>query len=149
MELFEGKQVRSVWDNTSKKHWFSVVDICAALRGCDYRTARNYWKWLKSKLYNEGNQLVSTTNQLKLEAMDGKLRFTDVMDAHEVLQLIQVCPSTKAEAFRMWIASLVAEGADVVEKLTEAFVKVKDKIKCRVVGLLKTMRKKEYCLHAP
>ena len=56
----------------------------------------------------EGSQLLRVTNQLKLEALDGKLRFTDVMDAHGVLRLIQICPSPKAEAFRLWIAGLAA-----------------------------------------
>lgn len=146
MQLFKDKKIRSVYDNTSKKHWFSVIDICAALRDCDYNTARNYWKWLKHKLFTSGNQLVSVTNQLKFEALDGKLRFTDVMDAGEVLQLIQICPSPKAEAFKLWIANLVTAGADVVGALTEAVVKAKDKIKCKAIGLLKTMRRKDYCL---
>lgn len=149
MELFEGKNIRLVWDNTSQKHWFSVVDVCAALRDCDYNTARNYWKWLKNKLANkggQGSQLVSVTNQLKLQAMDGKLRFTDVMDIHEVLQLIQICPSPKADAFRMWISEIADVSSDVVKTLEKAIIGAKDKVRFKVVGLLMTIRRKKYVL---
>ena len=72
MKLFEGKQVRLIWDNTSKKYWFSVVDICAVLRDCDYNTARNYWKWLKKALNDKNSQPVSVTNRLKMQTLDDK-----------------------------------------------------------------------------
>ena len=78
------KQLRYQWDPTHKKWWFSAVDICALLCDSDYQKARNYWKWLKSKLYNELNELIYETTQLKLVAQDGKCRFTDVLDAEDV-----------------------------------------------------------------
>ena len=114
MNLFENTPIRSAWDNISNKRWFSAVDVCAALTGSDYQRARNYWKWLKHKLKNRNGEPVSISNQLKFEASDGKLRFTDVMDAEEILRLIQIFPSPKADAFKLWIADLAAKGSDVV-----------------------------------
>ena len=75
---FEDCQIRSAQDAAAETHLFSVVDICAALRGSDYQSARNYWKWLKDKLILQGNSLVASVKQLKFEAQDGKLRYTDV-----------------------------------------------------------------------
>lgn len=112
IKLFEEKQVRTVWDENAEKWWFSVVDICAALTDSDYQTARNYWKWLKNKLNIEGSELVSNTNQLKMEAHDGKMRPTDVMDTEQVFRLIQSIPSKKAEPFKMWLAKVGNERID-------------------------------------
>ena len=148
MNLFENTSIRSVWDNTSKKYWFSVIDVCAALTDSDYTKSRNYWKWLKRKLISQGNPLVSVTNQLKFEALDGKLRYTDVMDAEEILQLIQVFPSPKAEAFKTWIAQLAVAGENIVECVAKAARNVKDKIKHRVGNMLQTIRKREIHIHA-
>ena len=140
MNLFENKRIRSCWDEMSKKYWFSVIDVCAVLTDSDYKSARNYWKWLKNKLNRQSNQPVSVTNQLKMEALDGKLRFTDVMDAEGVLELIKACPSPKAEAFKVWIIALTAKRESVVKYLIEAVSKVKH----RVGNLLLTIRKKEF-----
>ena len=140
MNLFENKRIRSCWDNTSKKWWFSVVDICAVLTDSDYNAARNYWKWLKNKLNRQKNQPVSVTNQLKMEALDGKLRYTDVMDAEEVLQLIKDFPSPKAEAFKIWIGALAAKGESAAKCLSEAV----SKVKYRTGNLLLTIRRKEF-----
>ena len=143
MNLFEGTPIRSAWDSALNKRWFSVVDVCAALTGSDYSAGRNYWKWLKRKLSGQNSQLVSITNQLKFEALDGKLRFTDVMDAGEILQLIQVCPSPKAEAFRLWIGELAARGSDVVKCLEDAVKHVKDTVRDRVGKLFLSIAKKD------
>ena len=118
-------KIRSVWDDTSKKRWFSVVDICAAITGADYQSARNYWKWLKRKLIMQNNELATTYKQLQFVACDGRLRFTDVMDKDEVLQLILICPSQKAEAVKLWIAKLIASGANVLQCLEEAITNAK------------------------
>ena len=136
--LFEDTPIRSAWDNTSSKRWFSVIDVCAALTGSDYQRARNYWKWLKHKLKNQNDEPVSVSNQLKLEASDGKLRFTDVMDTAEVLRLIQIFPSPKADAFKLWIADLAAEGTAVLECLETAVKNAKDKIRNKVANLFQT-----------
>ena len=112
LKLFEEKQVRAIWDEDAEKWWFSVVDICAVLTDSEYQKARNYWKWLKNKLNEEGSQLVSITNQLKMEAFDGKMRPTDVMDTEQVLRLIQSIPSKKAEPFKIWLAKTGSERID-------------------------------------
>jgi len=145
-KLFEGKTIRSAWDETNKKRWFSVVDVCAVLTGSDYQRARNYWKWLKRKLLYGDGQTVSTTNQLKMEAGDGKLRFTDVMDAAGLLLLIQLCPSPKAWAVKRWLAELAAEGVNLVKCLTEAFAEIKDMVRSGVAPLFMTTRVRVYDL---
>ena len=78
----------------------------------DYQKSRNYWKWLKNKLNEEGSELVSNTNQLKMRAYDGKLRDTDVMTTEQVLRLIQSIPSKRAEPFKLWLAQVGKERID-------------------------------------
>ena len=104
--LFEDKEIRSIWDSEKDDYYFSVVDVIRILTNNDYQKSRNYWKWLKIKLNNEGSELVSHTNQLKLKAQDGKLRNTDVLDTKGILRLIESVPSSKAEPFKVWLASL-------------------------------------------
>ena len=105
-KLFEGSEIRSVWDNEKEEYYFSVVDVISALTTGDYQKSRNYWKWLKGKLIDEGSELVSKTNQLKMKAQDGKMRDTDVLDTKGILRLIESVPSPKAEPFKLWLASL-------------------------------------------
>ena len=112
--LFEGAQIRSVWDNNKEDYYFSVVDVISALTTGDYQKSRNYWKWLKGKLIDEGSELVSKTNQLKMKAQDGKFRETDVLDTKGILRLIESVPSQKAEPFKLWLASLGSERIDEV-----------------------------------
>ena len=86
--------MRAVWDEEAEKWLFSVLDVVGILTDQpDYTKIRNYWKWLKNKLREEGSELVSDTNQLKMSAADGKMRFTDVVDTEQVLRLIQSIPS--------------------------------------------------------
>ena len=113
IKLFEGKKVRSVWDEDKEEWYFSVLDIVSILtEQPDYTKTRNYWKWLKNKLTEEGSQLVSNTNQLKLPATDGKNYLTDVMDTEQILRLIQSIPSKKAEPFKLWLAQVGKEVID-------------------------------------
>ena len=113
IQLFEGQQVRHEWDAEREKLWLSVLDVIAVLtEQPDYQKVRNYWKWLKKKLIDEGSQLVSNTTQLKLEAADGKYYKTDVMDTEQVLRLIQSIPSKKAEPFKLWLAQVGSERLD-------------------------------------
>ena len=112
--LFEGKEIRSVWDSEKEDYYFSVVDVVGALTDNSYDKSRNYWKWLKSKLNDEGSQLVSNTNQLKMRAKDGKMRETDVLDTEGILRLIESVPSPKAEPFKLWLASLGKREIDSV-----------------------------------
>ena len=112
--LFEGKEIRSVWDSEKEEYYFSVVDIIGALTNNDYQKSRNYWKWLKIKLNDEGSELVSNTNRLKLRAQDGKMRETDVLDTKGIFRLIESIPSPKAEPMKVWLANLGSERIDEV-----------------------------------
>ena len=104
--LFEDKEIRSIWNSEKEEYYFSIVDVISALTDSDYQKSRNYWKWLKTKLIDEGSELVSITNQLKMKAKDGKLRETDTLDTKGILRLIESVPSPKAEPFKLWLASL-------------------------------------------
>ena len=113
IKLFEEQQVRYVWDEKAEKWWWSIIDVIGILtEQSDYDKVRNYWKWLKNKLKEEGSQLVSNTNQLKLKAADGKKYLTDVADTEQILRLIQSVPSKKAEPFKMWLAKVGSERID-------------------------------------
>ena len=112
LKLFEDKNIRVAWNDEQEKWYFSVVDVIAVLTDNDYQKSRNYWKWLKNKLNEEGSELVSNTNQLKMKAYDGKLRGTDVMNTEQVLRLIQSIPSKKAEPFKLWLAQVGKERID-------------------------------------
>ncbi len=105
IKIFEGKQVRTVWDEKTGKRWFSIPDIIGILTDQpDYTKARNYWKWFKNKLKDEGSELVRDTNRLKMCTPGGKMRLTDVADTEQILRLIQFIPSPKTESFKMWLA---------------------------------------------
>ena len=113
--LFEEKEIRSIWDGEKGDYYFSVVDVIGVLTNNDYQKSRNYWKWLKIKLNDEGTELVSNTNQLKLRVQDGKMRNTDVLDTKGILRLIESIPSPKAEPMKMWLANLGSEKIDEVQ----------------------------------
>jgi cell filamentation protein len=88
IRFFNDREVRAIWDEANSKWWFSVLDIVGVLNAQDdYTKNRNYWKYLKNKLKNEGSEVVSVTNQLKLLAPDGKRRLTDVLDYDGVVLL--------------------------------------------------------------
>ena len=112
--LFEGSEIRSIWDSEKEDYYFSVVDVISVLTDNEYEKSRNYWKWLKNKLNFECSELVSNTNQLKMKAKDGKFRDTDVLDTEGIFRLIESIPSPKAEPFKMWLASLGKERIDEV-----------------------------------
>lgn len=97
--LFEGKEIRSIWDQDKEEYYFSVIDVIGVLTESDYQKSRNYWKWLKTKLNDEGSELVSNTNRLKMKAQDGKLRETDTLDTKGIFRLTESIPSPKAEVF--------------------------------------------------
>ena len=105
--LFEGHQIRSIWDSELEDYHFSVVDVIEALTDSTYEKSRNYWKWLKSKLNSEGSELVSNTNQFKMRASDGKMRLTDTLDIEGIFRLIESVPSPKAEPFKLWLARYI------------------------------------------
>lgn len=106
IRFFDDREVRAVWDEAGAKWWFSVLDIIGVLNAQDdYAKNRNYWKYLKTKLRNEGNEVVSSTNQLKLLAPDGKRRLTDVLDNAGVIALAKSFPNNKASRFIEWFTN--------------------------------------------
>lgn len=102
--LFEDKEIRSIWDSEKEEYYFSIVDVISALT--DSNIPRNYWSDLKRKLKQEGSQLHENIVQLKMKAQDGKLRETDTLDTKGVLRLIESVPNSKAEPFKVWLANL-------------------------------------------
>ena len=112
--LFENTTIRSIWDAEKEEYYFSVIDVIGALTDNDYQKSRNYWKWLKNKLNNEGSELVSNTNQLKMKSADGKYYNTDTLDTKGIFRLIESVPSPKAEPMKMWLANLGKERIDEV-----------------------------------
>jgi hypothetical protein len=110
IKLFEEKQVRAVWDEDAEKWWFSVVDVIAILTESD--NPQVYWRVLKKRLADEGNETVTNCNGLKMKASDGKMRLTDVADTEQILRLIQSIPSKKAEPFKLWLAKVGNEHID-------------------------------------
>ena len=117
---FAGKPLRCFYDKEAAKWWFSAVDICVALLGSDYAYARKYWKNRKYKFGKTKFQLVAESDQLKFPTSDGKYYFTDVLDIREVLYLIQIIPSPKAEPFRLWLADMLMNNTAIETLLVEA-----------------------------
>lgn len=111
--LFEGREIRSIWDSEKEEYYFSVVDVIGALTKAN--VPRNYWSDLKRKLSEEGSQLHEKIVQLKMKSKkDGKNYLTDTLDTKGILRLIESVPSPKAEPFKMWLASLGSERIDEV-----------------------------------
>jgi hypothetical protein len=113
LKLFEDKQVRTLWDEDQEKWYFSIVDVISVLTSSVDATA--YWRKLKQRLKQEGNETVTICHGLKMEAIDGKMRFTDVADTEQLFRLIQSIPSPKAEPFKLWLAQVAAERLDEMQ----------------------------------
>lgn len=111
IELYEDQPIRTAWNETEEEWYFSVVDTVGILtEQTSYDGARDYWKVLKKRLKDEGNQLVTECNQLKLRSpKDGKRYLTDVATTEQLLRIIQSIPSKKAEPFKMWLAQVGRE----------------------------------------
>ena len=110
--LFEGKEIRSIWNSEKEEYFFSVVDVISALT--DSNIPRNYWSDLKRKLISEGSEVHEKIVQLKMRAQDGKMRETDTLDTEGIFRLIESVPSPKAEPFKLWLAKLGREKVDEV-----------------------------------
>ena len=110
IQLFESKQVRTVWDDEQEKWYFSVVDVCAVLS--ESKNPQTYWRVLKKRLTDEGNQTVTNCNGFKMRAADGKMRMTDVADTEQIFRIIQSIPSPKAEPFKQWMAQVASQRID-------------------------------------
>lgn len=121
IKLFNDKRVRVHWDDEDEKWYFSIIDIIGILTENEHQGARNYWKVLKHRLKEEGNETVTNCNRLKMEAADGKMRLTDVADTEQLLRLIQSIPSPKAEPFKTWLAKVGYERIEETEDPEKAF----------------------------
>ncbi len=113
LQIFEDRKVRSVWDAEGEKWYISVVDVIAVLTESTDPAA--YWRKLKQRLKEEGNQTVTNCHGLKMLAPDGKMRMTDVADVEQLFRLIQSIPSPKAEPFKLWLAQLGRERLEEID----------------------------------
>ena len=113
IKIFEQKQVRTLWDEEKEKWYLSIVDVIAVLT--DSVDPNAYWRKLKQRLKEEGNETVTNCHGLKMMAPDGKMRFTDVADTEQLFRLIQSIPSPKAEPFKLWLAQVASERLDEMQ----------------------------------
>ena len=114
LKVFENRNIRSVYDESNEKWYFSVVDLIAILT--ESKDSRTYWKVLKNRLNKEGNQTVTNCNQLKMLSKDGKYRKTDALDVEGCLRLVQSVPSPKAEPVKQWLAKV---GYERMKEMTD------------------------------
>lgn len=128
IKLFEDKKVRVSWNEDEEDWYFSVVDVVRILtEQDDYDGAKNYWKVLKHRLKKEGNELVTSCNQLKMKSpKDGKNYKTDVVNTKDLLRIIQSIPSPKAEPFKMWLAQVGSERLDEIADPEKAILRGAD-----------------------
>ena len=113
IKLFGDDKIRTVWDEEQEKWYFSIVDVVAVLT--ESPNPQTYWRVLKKRLKDEGNESVTNCNGLKMPAADGKMRMTDVADTEQLLRIIQSVPSPKAEPFKTWLAKVGAERLDQMQ----------------------------------
>ena len=113
IQLFEDKKVRTAWDAEQEKWYVSIIDVVAVLT--ESVDANAYWRKLKQRLKQEGNETVTNCHGLKMQAPDGKMRLTDVADTEQLFRLIQSIPSPKAEPFKLWLAQIAAERLDELQ----------------------------------
>jgi hypothetical protein len=124
IKLFDNKQVRSIWDQDAEVWFFSIVDVVAALT--ESTDASAYWRKLKQRLKAEGNETVTNCHGLKMQALDGKMRLTDVADTEQLLRLIQSIPSPNAEPFKQWLARVGYERIEEMDNPELAFDRAMD-----------------------
>ena len=129
IQLFEDKRIRTAWDEEKEEWYFSIVDVVAVLT--DSPNPQTYWRVLKKRLKDEGNETVTSCNALKMTAADGKRRLTYVADTEQFLRIVQsIIPSPKAEPFRAWLAQVVRERIEetidpelTIERALETYLK--------------------------
>lgn len=131
VQLFENQRIRTAWNEEQEEWYFSVVDVVAVLTDQpDQRHAAKYWSVLKTRLKQEGSELPTNCSQLKMTAVDGKRRLTDVADTEQLLRIIQSIPSPKAEPFKLWLAQVGRERIEetidpelTIERALETYLK--------------------------
>jgi len=128
VQLFENKKIRTAWDSEKEEWYFSIVDVVAILT--ESPDPQTYWRVMKKRLKDEGNQTVTNCNTLKMIAKDGKKRKTDVANTEQLFRIIQSIPSPKAEPFKIWLARVGAERIDetidpelAIERAVETYLK--------------------------
>jgi len=128
LQLFEDKAIRTAWDEEAEEWYFSIVDVVAVLT--DSPNPQTYWRVLKKRLKDEGNETVTNCNGLKMTAADGKKRLTDVATTEQLLRIIQSIPSPKAEPFKLWLAEVGRERIEetidpelTIERALETYLK--------------------------
>lgn len=129
IQLFEDKRIRTAWDEEKEEWYFSIVDVVAVLT--DSPNPQTYWRVLKKRLKDEGNESVTSCNALKMTAADGKRRLTYVADTEQFLRIVQsIIPSPKAEPFRAWLAQVGRERIEetidpelTIERALETYLK--------------------------
>ena len=128
IELYENQPIRTAWNEAEEEWYFSVVDVVRVLTDSKDPTA--YWRKLKQRLKDEGNETVTNCHGLKMTAPDGKKRLTDVATTEQVLRIIQSVPSKKAEPFKMWLAQVGRERIEetidpeiTIERALETYLK--------------------------
>lgn len=107
VKQYDQRTIRTHWDEAEEKWYFAVVDVVAVLT--DSVDPQNYWRVLKKRLRDEGNETITNCNALKMPAADGKMRKTDVADVEQLLRLVQSIPSPKAEPFKLWLSQVGSE----------------------------------------
>lgn len=128
VKLFEGNQIRSVWDNEKEEWYFSVVDVVGVLT--ESKNPRRYWSDLKRKMKDEEGavQLYEKIVQLKMKSSDGKMYTTDAADIQGIFRIIQSIPSPKAEPFKMWLAEVGKERKEIERETGEPVLTTKNAI---------------------
>lgn len=128
IKIFENKKIRTHWDENQEKWYFSIVDVVSVLTQSTDPSA--YWRKLKQRLKEEGNETVTNCHRLKMIANDGKMRFSDVADTEQLFRLIQSIPSPKAEPFKQWLAKVGSERIDEmndpeigIERIMETYLR--------------------------
>ena len=128
LQLFENKEIRTAWDEEREEWCFSVVDVVAVLT--DSPNPQTYWRVMKKRLKDEGNETVTNCNALKMTAADGKKRLTDVATTEQLLRIIQSIPSPKAEPFKLWLAEVGRERIEetidpelIIDRALETYLK--------------------------
>ena len=119
IKLFQDQRVRVHWDEEEEKWYFSIIDVIEVLT--ESENPRKYWSVLKTRLKKEGSEVATNCSRLKLLAIDGKMRLTDVADTEQLLRLIQTIPSPKAEPFKLWLAKVGYERIEETEDPEKAF----------------------------
>ena len=116
LQLFEDQPIRTAWNEAEEEWYFSIVDVVGVLTESSDPGA--YWRKLKQRLKEEGNETVTNCHGLKLKASDGKRRLTDVANTEQLLRIIQSVPSKKAEPFKLWLAQV---GRERIEETLDPF----------------------------